>query len=410
MTRTFTVSVALMLLLMSQSAFAQKIAAIGSSTVSGEGAIPRDSAWLNLLRFYYIGLGLPVTTVNLGWSGTTSFNGRPSSLGTDGHAWFPLTGDEPYLGFNVTAALDSNPAVVLVAYPSNDLVLGKTMTDYLANLRIIRDSVRAVGKQAYVATSQPRNDVGASLRAMLVVAKDSILAEFPGFALNFWDPLADPVTLGFKTGLTDDGIHPNNAGHQLLFQVVRDANVINAAPLPLKLQDLTAIYRNKQVRLLWHISDLAGLAAFWIQRSRDGSIFEDLWRLPAQNTSATDYSWTDESPLSGKSFYRIKIVEQASTSYSKVVSILTTGNEWLIGKLYAANGSLWNVEILSGQEGTIGFRLVDITGRSILQRSLYINTPSTVLPVDLSGLANGEYFLQLSTPDGGRITRSILKR
>jgi lysophospholipase L1-like esterase len=396
---------------MSQGTFAQKISAIGSSTVSGEGAIPRDSSWVNLHTLYLTGLGLPVTTLNLGWSGTTSFNGLPSSLGTGGHAWPFPPGDEPFLGQNVTAALSINPVVVFIAYPSNDLVLGKTMTEYLRNLRIIYDSVRAAGKIAYVATSQPRNDVGPAIRALQVVAKDSILAEFPGFTFNFWDPLADPVTLGFKTGLTDDGIHPNNKGHQLLFQVVKNTNVLSIAPLPLKLNDLRAIYRNQQIHLSWNISNLDAMAAFWIQRSRDGNLFEDRHQLSAaENTTTTDYSWTDESPLPGKSFYRIKIAEQGATTYSKVISIFTTADEWKIGKLYAVSGSLWNLEILSGKEGTVKFHLVDGSGRSLLQQSLYVNAPSTIFPVDLSGLANGAYFLQLSTPDGGRLTRAIQKR
>jgi lysophospholipase L1-like esterase len=396
---------------MSQGTFAQKIAAIGSSTVSGEGAIPRDSCWLNLHQLYLTGLGLPVTTLNLGWSGTSSFNGLPSSMGPGGEATSELTSRQPFLDHNITAALAINPAVVFIAYPSNDLVLNYTMTEYLRNLRIIVDSVRAAGKIAYVATSQPRNDVGPAIRALQVIAKDSILAEFPGFTFNFWDPLADPVTLGFKAGLTGDGIHPNNAGHQLLFQVVKNTNVLSIAPLALKLNDLTAIYRDRQIRLSWNISNQDAMAALWIQRSRDGNLFEDRHQLSvAENTTTTNYSWTDESPLPGKSFYRIKIAEQGAATYSKVISIFTTTDEWKIGKLYAVSGSLWNLEILSGKEGTVKFHLVDGSGRSLLQRSLYVNAPSTIFPVDLSGLANGAYFLQLSTPEGGRLTRAIQKR
>ena len=410
MIQKFTVTVSLMLMFMSHTSFAQKIVAIGSSTVSGEGATIPDSAWLNLLNTYFTSLGLSVTITNLGQSGLTTFNGMPSSYRTPTSANPPPT-DIPYLNHNITFALSSNPDIVLIAYPSNDLVDHFTMTQFLANLRTIYDSALALGKIAYVSTSQPRNEQPALILDSLRIAKDSILAEFPGHALDFWTPLADPVTLRFKTGLTDDAIHPNNAGHQLLFQVARDANIIPFVPLAIKLTGLTAVFQDQKVHLQWKTSDQTGAAIFGIQRSGDGLVFGDRWKEQSSgNSSPTDHSWTDDSPLPGRSFYRIKLTEQGSTAYSGIVSILNTSSGWKIGKLYATNGSLWNLEVLTLKGGNVMAHLVDANGRSVLQRTIYVNPPSAIVPVDLSGLAAGEYFLQLSTPDGGRSTRAIQKR
>jgi acyl-CoA thioesterase-1 len=408
MIQKFTVTVSLMLMLMSHTAIAQHIVAIGSSTVSGEGADPIDSAWLNLYGAYLTNLGLPVTITNLGYSGTTTFAGMPSSFATPVS---PPQPGVPFLDHNITYALSLNPDLVLIAYPSNDLVLGYTITQYLSNLRTIYDSALALGKTAYVSTTQPRNDIGTAIRALQLTARDSILAEFPGHVLNFWDPLADPVTLGFKTGLTTDGIHPNNAGHQLLFQVVRDANIIPVGPLAIKLTDLRAIFQDGTVHLQWKSSNQTGLAIFNVQRSWDGILFDDRWEEQSKGTSSpADHSWTDATPLSGRSFYRVKITEQGSVSYSATVSILNTSGGWKIGKLYSINGSLWNVEILSGKAGNVMAYLLDGSGRNVLHRTLYVNPPSTILPMDLSALAAGEYFLQLTTPDGSKTTRAIQKR
>lgn len=410
MIQKLTITVSLLFMLMSDASFAQKIVAIGSSTVSGEGASPRDNAWLNLLNNYLNSLGLSVTLINLGASGTTTFNGLPSSFATPSNA-NPLPTDQPFLNHNITYALSLDPDIVLIAYPSNDLVLNFTMTQYLANLRTIYDSVRAQGKIAFVSTSQPRNDQPNPIRLLLQTAKDSILAEFAGHVLDFWTPLADPVTLGFKGGLTDDAIHPNNAGHLLLFQTIRDANIIPLVPLPIKLISFTAVLQDQKVRLKWTSSDHNGAAIFEVQRSVDGLVFDDRWQEPGGATTSTaDYSWTDDSPVSGRSFYRIKLTEQGSTAYSGIISIVNASDGWKIGKLYPINGSLWNAEVLTGKGGNVLLRLIDGNGRSILHRTTYVNPPSTIVPVDLSGLAAGEYFLQLSAPDGGRSIRAIQKR
>jgi lysophospholipase L1-like esterase len=410
MIQKFTITVSLMIMLMSHISSAQKIVAIGSSTVSGEGADPRSNAWLNLYGTYLTGLGLPVTIVNLGASGTTSFNGLPSSYATPSNA-NPLPPDLPFLNHNITYALTLHPDIVLIAYPSNDFVLGFTMTQFLANLRTIYDSALAMGKIAYVSTSQPRNDLPTPIRVLLRTAKDSILAEFAGHTLDFWTPLADPVTLGFKTGLTSDAIHPNNAGHQLLFQVARDANIIPITPLPIKLTGFKAIFQDQKVHLQWRSSDQTGAVIFKVQRSGDGLLFDDRWQEQSSGTSSpTDHSWTDGSPLSGRSFYRIMFTEQGLTSYSGIVSILNASGGWKIGKLYPINGSLWNLEVLTGKGGNVMAHLVDGNGRSVLRRTIYVNPPSAIVPLDLSGLAAGEYFLQLSAPDGGRSTRAIQKR
>ena len=410
MIQKFIITVSLMTMLMSHTSFAQKIVAIGSSTVSGEGASPSADAWINLLNTYLNSLGLSVTITNLGASLTTTFNGLPSSYAPPTNA-NPLPPDQPFLNHNITYALSLNPDIVLIAYPSNDFVLGFTMTRFLANLRTIYDSVLAQGKIAFVSTSQPRSDQPTAIRLLLQTAKDSVLAEFPGHALDFWTPLADPLTLGFKTGLTDDAIHPNNAGHQLLFQAVRDANIIPIAPLPIKLTGFAAVFQDKKVHLQWKSSDQTGAVIFEVQRSGDGLLFDDRWQEQTNEASSpTDHSWTDDSPLPGRSFYRIKITGQGSTTWSGIVSILNTSGGWKIGKLYPVNGSLWDLEVLTGKGGNVMTHLVDANGRSVLQQTIYVNPPSAIVPIDLSGLAAGEYFLQLSTPDGSRSTRVIQKR
>jgi lysophospholipase L1-like esterase len=409
MIQKFFIAVLTMFMLTDQSTSAQKLLGIGSSTIAGDGALPReDSSWLNLLMHYYTQAGLPVSLKNLGYSGSTSFGGMPTSYATP---VYPPQPGHPILGWNITAGLSFGPDYVIIAYPSNDLASGVPIARYLSNLRTIYDSITISGKTAFVATTQPRNDITDATKVLQREAKDSIIAEFPGHSLDFWTPLADPVTLRFKTGLTVDDIHPNNAGHLLLYQVAKNANIISLLPLAIKLTELSAVYHDQAVLLRWKSSDQTGPAAFWVQRSADELSFDDRWQEAGSGSSfPTDHSWTDEHPLAGKSFYRIKLIGQGTTSYSKVVSITSPSADWKIGKLYSGNGSLWNVEVLSGKTGRVALSVADASGKTVLRSVLSVSPPSTLIPLNLSGLANGLYFLQLYAPDGSHSTKAIQKK
>lgn len=203
----------------------QSIGVIGSSTAAGQGPSSPDSAWVNRLSKYLKDRHLIDTIYNLALGAQTTYTGMPTS-------YIPTGRPSPNPGANITRAISLGSNVVVVAYPSNDFVLGYSMTEYLSNLRTIYDSAVKAGKRCFITTTQPRNDVGPGIRQMFIEGKDSILAEFGPFAINFYDPVADPVTLGILPQYsTSDGIHLNDAAHALLFQAAVATNLLNIAPL-----------------------------------------------------------------------------------------------------------------------------------------------------------------------------------
>src|SRR6185312_11677798 len=120
---------------------AQILGIIGSSTAAGEGSTTFDSSWVAITTRYYKGLHQLTNTVDIAVSGTTTWNGMPSSFVP------PTTGNPAPLpvdpNHNVTKILQLGSSVVIIGYPSNDIAFGFTLTQYLANLRTIYDSVLA---------------------------------------------------------------------------------------------------------------------------------------------------------------------------------------------------------------------------------------------------------------------------
>lgn len=91
-----------------------------------------------------------------------------------------------------------------------------------------------------------------------------------------------------------------------------------AAPLPVEIESFETHYVNGNVRLTWAASSEINFDRFEIERSSDGSHFEKLNTI--EGYSAGIYTYLDQQPLQGTSYYRLKEVDKNNAvSYSSVV-------------------------------------------------------------------------------------------
>ena len=90
--------------------------------------------------------------------------------------------------------------------------------------------------------------------------------------------------------------------------------------LPLTLLSFEANKQNEQHWLNWQTSNEINVKEFIIERSSDGIIFNAIGNLLAANTAGVHtYSYKDVSPLKGKNFYRLKMIDlDGKFSYSPI--------------------------------------------------------------------------------------------
>lgn len=392
------------------------IVAIGSSTTAGQGATPNpnptnpndppDSCWASILKRYYKNLGLIDTLINLGRSGTTTYDGMPTGT-------IRPDGTTVTTQFNVTAALQLYHAdIVLVNYPTNDVGFSYSAATTLSNLQTIYNTVVNAGKICFITTTQPRTSFTTGQKQMLKSERNMILDQFGHYALNFYNGIVAADSLNINPIYNYDGTHVNNAGHRVLFGVARDSNVVLVTPPAITITGFTAVEQLKKVLLSWTASGQTRSASFTVQRSKDGSSFADLATIPATGTTTQkSYTWTDDHPLPGKSYYRIKVSEVGGTDhYSSIVIVGNKRTNWTIGKLYPATGALWYMEISTGKSTRLQLQVVATDGRQFLKRSLTVNSPSQLIPLNLSGLAGGQYFVQLVSDQGEVSVRAFQKQ
>jgi lysophospholipase L1-like esterase len=408
-----TVSICCILSFVSTGQTKHVIAVIGSSSAQGVGANPIDSSWVNLAKAYFKHQGLIDTIYNIAFGGSTTYIGMPTGFTP------PAVRPAPDPAYNITTALSYNPDLVIVAYASNDAAGDFTVHETMSNLRTIYQTVIDAGKICYITTTQPRSLLAVQ-QDLLKEERDSVLKEFPVFGLNFYSPLVAADSLNpnpiYNSG---DGIHPNNAGHQVLFQVVRDSNILSSfIPLALTLDAFTARPEQQDVLLQW-TSLAAGPALFVIQRSQDGVTFADLGQdngpAVSQNNGSsaspgTEYSWKDMGPLPGRSYYRLKTDDAGAVTFSSIASVLWSIPDFSVGNLYVQEGgSQLVVGIQSATNRNVFMTVVDVNGALVSQRLAYATAPSCTLYLSLSGLAQGMYFLRVSTAEGTVSTKPFLR-
>lgn len=153
------------------------------------------------------------------------------------------------------------------------------------------------------------------------------------------------------------------------------------------------------VKLQWHTLALAGTSYFIVERSADGVNWQTIGQRKQDNTG-NDYEFIDKAPISGKSYYRLKLVNvNGGLNYSNIAKTNTVyGLTPVIYPNPAANGQLQTVAF----SVPAGVARVQITAADALGRLLY-NTVHAVAPgknyIQLHftiTLQPGVYFLKIT--------------
>lgn len=103
---------------------------------------------------------------------------------------------------------------------------------------------------------------------------------------------------------------------------IGSVNSSNAA-LPIELKQFDATVNDSYVELLWVTASERNCDYFNVEKSIDGIKFDELYKVKAAGNSLapSNYSYVDQNPYKGISYYRLKQIEiGGSYVYSKVIS------------------------------------------------------------------------------------------
>lgn len=177
------------------------------------------------------------------------------------------------------------------------------------------------------------------------------------------------------------------------------------AVLPLDLLSFEAKKSTSNVQLRWESANEVNFNYYNVQKSDDGKNFAFLNQVKAKGASI--YQMTDEKPLAGVNYYRLEMVDKDSKKrYSNIVNVAfdTKGTKMGIYPNPTQDNTL-TVEMTVSNDGEFSFTVTDISGRNRLTSQQKVAQGNNQLPMDISTLEKGIYFITAKNV----LTNDVLK-
>lgn len=180
---------------------------------------------------------------------------------------------------------------------------------------------------------------------------------------------------------------------------------INAtvSTLPITLLNFSATLQSQAVILDWTTSTEINSSHFIIQRSNDGVHFNDIGSVNAAGNSAVEKKYTYNDLQYGDAhsdvlFYRLQIVDKdGKYKYSDVLNVRLKDK---VTRLQIYPNPVHNqlsILFTSASTNKIALRITDVNGKQIFSKNYNIGSSTNLQNIDVSGFANGVYFIQMIT-------------
>ena len=169
------------------------------------------------------------------------------------------------------------------------------------------------------------------------------------------------------------------------------------APVPVTLMNFN-VKKSGTVNLLnWSTAQEINSNKYIIERSNDGTNFTAIGQVAAAGNSsnARSYAFTDNSPLKGMNFYRLRIVDiDLSVKFSDIRSIRNAENATFTIYPNPAQDYI-NLELDAVTDGMAKIVVNDINGKEVMAKQANLTPGYNVTTLDVNNLPQGTYFIRV---------------
>lgn len=210
-----------------------------------------------------------------------------------------------------------------------------------------------------------------------------------------------------------------------LFEFSIDANAASAAGnrfrivfkqvalLPVTIVSVNAVLQDKAVAVNWIVENEINIAKYEVERSPDAIHFSSIAEKETGSggTALYTYSISDNDPLKGYNYYRIKYTDETgSVHYSIIVKVKYDGTAHPVIAVYPnpIENNIINLQFTNCKEGKYKARLMSGSGQLTYETNITVNDGnSKVVITPPVHLAAGTYLLELSNA-ASTITQKIM--
>ena len=176
---------------------------------------------------------------------------------------------------------------------------------------------------------------------------------------------------------------------------ISNGELVPASSLPIKLISFNATRQNNQTQLTFSTATEENNSFFAIERSGNGTDFRTIGKVngAGTTTSIQNYTFTDETPLSGINYYRLKQVDfDGQFSYSPVATVVFDNKAGIRLAPSPVQDQL-RVELDEMFQGDAQWQLYDFAGR--LVQTGVLSAENMVFNVEVGSLTPGNYVIRV---------------
>jgi hypothetical protein len=167
------------------------------------------------------------------------------------------------------------------------------------------------------------------------------------------------------------------------------------APLPLSLISFTAKQVEEGNLLQWETEQEINTSHVIVERGIDQKVFTsvspEIKTLGGQRSN--DYTWTDNLPLNGNNYYRLRMVDMdGRTDYSPIVVVKNSKNGFGITDVFPSPvQDQLTIQYNSIEEGEVLIRVTDIAGRIVMEQKTEAQKSDNQTIIPVAALNSGIY-------------------
>lgn len=167
------------------------------------------------------------------------------------------------------------------------------------------------------------------------------------------------------------------------------------APLSINLNYFKGTQNNNKHLLSWKVNCTSDEAKFELQRSNDGTGFTPINTFTASKARcASEFDFTDESPVAGNNYYRLKITDvDGKFSYSNTILLTKKAAHFNLVSLSpnVVSSQVAMLKITTTVKEAVTIVLSDFSGRFIQNQAITLQAGLNQIPVQAVGLPAGIY-------------------
>jgi len=166
--------------------------------------------------------------------------------------------------------------------------------------------------------------------------------------------------------------------------------------LPVELSNISLKAMDDKVEIQWQTFSELNNEMFVVQRSLDGKSWIDLGNIKGKGNSnnTQNYQFLDNRPQPGINYYRLKQVDfDGLFDYSSIkgIEFYATGYNELVSLYPTISSRSVTIQTLKDFDGQARIQLLN--NQFVLVRELWWDGDDKSIPLDISQLSNGNYFV-----------------